>query len=141
VPAPFLERRHREAITDTTENQVPRVCFTLQVDPARLDEYRACHATVWPDMLVALRDAGWRDYTLHLRDDGLLVGVVDTDDFAAAQAAMDAIDVNRAWQAEMATFFPDLADGRPDHGMHVLDEVFNLDAQLARAAQQAGDTR
>lgn len=111
---------------------MPRVCFTLQVDPSRLEEYRARHAAVWPEMLAALRDAGWRDYTLHLREDGLLVGVLVTDDFAAAQAAMERTDVNRRWQAEMAQFFPQLADGRADRGMRVLDEVFNLEAQMAR---------
>jgi L-rhamnose mutarotase len=117
---------------------VQRVCFTLQVDPARLDEYRQRHAAVWPEMLRALRDAGWHDYTLHLRTDGLLVGFVHTDDLAAAQAAMAATDVNRRWQAEMAPFFVDLAGGRPDLGLTVLDEVFNLDAQLERA-QHMGD--
>ena len=49
-----------------------RVCFTLQVRPDRLDEYRQQHTTVWPAMLRALRDAGWRDYQLFLREDGLL---------------------------------------------------------------------
>ena len=31
-----------------------RVCFQLQVDPARLDEYRARHEAVWPEMLRAI---------------------------------------------------------------------------------------
>ncbi|HEX8928725.1 MAG TPA: L-rhamnose mutarotase, partial [Actinomycetota bacterium] len=43
-----------------------RVCFLLQVRPDRVDEYRARHERVWPDMLAALRDAGWRDYSLFL---------------------------------------------------------------------------
>jgi len=113
---------------------VPRVCFTLQVDPARLDEYRARHAEVWPEMLRALRDAGWHDYTLHLRADGLLVGTLVTDDLAAAQAAMERTGVNALWQEEMASFFPDLEDGaRPDTGVQVLEQVFDLDAQLLAA--------
>ena len=107
-----------------------RVCFTLQVRPDRLDEYRRRHAAVWPDMLRALRDAGWHDYSLFLRDDGLLVGYLLTEDLAAARAAMDATDVNARWQAEMAEFFTGLDDGRPDLGFQVLDEVFNLDDQL-----------
>ena len=107
-----------------------RVCFTLQVRPDRLDEYRRRHAAVWPDMLRALRDAGWRDYSLFLRDDGLLVGYLRTEDLAAAQGAMDATEVNTRWQAEMAGFFVGLDDGRPDLGFQVLDEVFNLDDQL-----------
>jgi L-rhamnose mutarotase len=107
-----------------------RVCFTLQVDPARLAEYRERHAAVWPEMLHALRDAGWHDYSLFLREDGLLVGYFLTDDLAAAQAAMEATDVNRRWQADMAPFFVELPGGRPDLGFTVLDEVFNLDSQL-----------
>jgi len=105
-----------------------RVCFTLQVKPEHLDEYRRRHAAVWPDMLAALRDAGWRDYSVFLRDDGLVVGYFVTDDLDAAQEAMAATDVNARWQAEMAPVFVDDTDGL--RGIRVLDEVFNLDAQL-----------
>jgi L-rhamnose mutarotase len=107
-----------------------RVCFTLQVNPEHLDEYRSRHATVWPEMLTALRDAGWRDYSIFLRDDGLVVGYFRTDDLAVAQEAMAATDVNRRWQAEMARFFVDNTDGL--RGIRVLDEVISLDAQLGR---------
>jgi L-rhamnose mutarotase len=91
-------------------------------------------------MLRALHDAGWRDYTLHLREDGLLVGVLETDDLAAAQAAMDRTDVNRRWQADMAPFFTDLGGTSPDRGLRVLPEIFNLEAQLERA-EHPGDAR
>jgi L-rhamnose mutarotase len=110
---------------------VRRVCFTLQVRPERLDEYRRRHASVWPDMLAALRDAGWHDYSLFLRADGLLVGYFVTGDLDAALAAMEATDVNARWQAEMAPFFAELPGGRPDRGFVVLDEVFNLEDQLS----------
>jgi L-rhamnose mutarotase len=91
-------------------------------------------------MLTALQDSGWRDYSLYLREDGLLVGVVETDDFTAGQEAMAKTDVNRRWQAEMAQFFPDLGDARPDQGMHVLDEVFHLGDQLQRIEQTGEGT-
>jgi L-rhamnose mutarotase len=117
------------------EVTVRRVCFTVQVRPDRLDEYRRRHAEVWPEMLAALRDAGWRDYSLFLGDDGLLVGVFRTEDLDAARAAMDATDVNARWQREMAPFFVDLPTGRADTGMRVLDEVFNLEDQLARIGE------
>jgi L-rhamnose mutarotase len=114
---------------------VPRVCFTLQVRPDMLDEYRARHAAVWPEMLRALRDAGWRDYQLFLREDGLLVGIVDTDDdaggLAAAQSAMDATEVSARWEAQMAPFF-ETGDGR---GKPSLELVFDLDAQLTAAGE------
>jgi L-rhamnose mutarotase len=109
---------------------VRRVCFILRVKPDRLAEYRERHAAVWPDMLRALRDTGWHDYSLFLHDDGLLVGHFRTEDLAASLAAMARTDVNARWQAEMAPFFEELDGRRPDEGFTVLDEIFNLDAQL-----------
>ncbi|GIF63070.1 L-rhamnose mutarotase [Asanoa ishikariensis] len=105
---------------------VRRICFTLQVRPELLDEYRRRHASVWPSMLAALRSAGWHDYSLFLRDDGLLVGYFLTSDLDASLAAMESTEVNARWQAEMAPFFVDLPGGRPDRGFVVLDEVFHL---------------
>ncbi|MFI6426081.1 L-rhamnose mutarotase [Promicromonospora sp. NPDC050880] len=106
-----------------------RVCFTSRVRADRLDEYRAAHAAVWPEMLEALRDTGWRDYHLFLRDDGLLVGILETDDYDGAQRAMAATEVNGRWQAAMSGFFVD--EGNPDEAFVLLDEVFHLESQLA----------
>ena len=109
-----------------------RYCFTLHVRPDRLAEYRERHAAVWPDMLCALRDAGWRNYSIFARPDGLLIGYVEAGDLAAAQRAMAATEVNARWQAEMSRYFTGL-DGRPpDEGFLLLEEIFNLDDQLAR---------
>jgi L-rhamnose mutarotase len=65
-----------------------RVCFLLKVRPALREEYRKRHQAVWPDMLEALKQTGWNNYSLFLDDNGLLVGYLETDDFEAAQAAM-----------------------------------------------------
>jgi L-rhamnose mutarotase len=108
-----------------------RYCFLLQVRPDRLDEYRRRHAAVWPDMLRALRDTGWRNYSLFARPDGLLVGYVEADDLAAAQQAMARTPVNARWQQEMGRYFVGLGGRRPDESLLLLDEVFNLDDQLA----------
>ena len=55
-----------------------RVCFTLRVKPTVLEEYKAHHEQVWPEMLDALRRTGWHNYSLFLDDDGLLVGYFET---------------------------------------------------------------
>ncbi len=78
-------------------------------------------------MLVALRETGWTNYSLFLRDDGLLVGYFETPDLEAALAGMEAREVNARWQAEMADFFEGLNDRRPDEGFLRLEEVFHLD--------------
>jgi L-rhamnose mutarotase len=110
---------------------MPRYCFLLQVRPELLTEYRRRHAAVWPAMLRALRDTGWRNYSLFAREDGLLVGYVEADDLAAAQRAMAATEVNARWQAEMSRFFTGLGGRPPDEGFELLEEVFNVDDQLA----------
>jgi L-rhamnose mutarotase len=98
-----------------------RVCFEVRVRADRLDEYRERHRAVWPEMLAALRAAGWGNYSLFLREDGMLIGYCETEDFEAAQRAMEATEVNARWQAEMAPVFErELAFER-------LEEVFHLD--------------
>ena len=108
-----------------------RHCFLLRVRPERMEEYRRRHAAVWPEMLAALAETGWRNYSLFLSDDGLLVGYVEADDLRASLAAMARTDVNARWQAEMAPFFVDL-EGGPDEGLVLLEEVFHLEDQLPR---------
>ncbi|MEZ0110080.1 L-rhamnose mutarotase [Catenulispora sp. EB89] len=104
-----------------------RVCFLLKVKAELAAEYRARHEAVWPEMLAALSASGWRNYSLFLQPDGLLVGYLETDDFAAALAGMAATDVNARWQAEMARYFEGLDGGAADAGMVPLTEVFHLD--------------
>jgi len=111
---------------------VNRYCFTLRVRPDRLGEYKARHRAVWPEMLEALHDAGWRNYSLFLSDDGLLIGYVETPDLDRARAAMARTTVNGRWQQEMSRFFVDLDHGHADDNFVLIPEVFHLEDQLAR---------
>lgn len=105
-----------------------RVGFVLKVKEDRLDEYRRRHREVWPDMLQALREAGWHNYSLFLAPDGTLFGYVETpESLEAAQASMAAKEVNERWQAEMAPFFELPQGAAPDTGMVVLEEIFHLE--------------
>jgi len=104
-----------------------RVCFLSRVRPDRLEEYRRRHEAVWPELLSALRDCGWTNYSLFLTDDGLLVGYLETEDYDAALSRMAQTDVNDRWQADMQQFFADEGGRRPDEGFRRLPEIFHLD--------------
>ncbi len=108
------------------ECQRQRVCFLLQVKPEKLAEYRKRHREVWPEMRAALSEAGWHNYSLFLREDGLLIGYVETQDFQGALSRMATTDVNRRWQAEMAEFFDGVNGSRADEYMVPIPEVFHL---------------
>jgi L-rhamnose mutarotase len=106
-----------------------RVCFLLNVRPDRLEEYKARHREVWPQMIRALREAGWNNYSLFLRPDGLLVGYLETPNFEKALEEMQRCEVNDRWQREMAPFFLLNADEvAVDQIMVPLEEVFHLDS-------------
>ncbi|MET0702621.1 MAG: L-rhamnose mutarotase [Mycobacterium sp.] len=104
-----------------------RVCFLLHLKPDRVADYLAAHQDVWPEMLDALSAAGWRNYSLFTREsDGLVVGYLETDDFALAQQRMAETEINTKWQAGMAQYFVDGDRADPDAQMTPLTEYFHL---------------
>jgi L-rhamnose mutarotase len=103
-----------------------RIGFQFKVKPDRLAEYKERHKYVWPEMLAALRAAGWHNYTLFMRADGLIFGYFETEEsLAAAQAKMAATEVNTRWQEHMSDFMD--ANVRPDETFVELEEYFHLD--------------
>ncbi len=105
-----------------------RVGFLLKVRQDKIEEYKKHHAAVWPEMLDALRRAGWHNYSLFMRDDGLLFGYFETpDSFQAARADMSREDINTKWQELMAPYFENPGGLHPDESMVELVEVFHLD--------------
>ncbi|MHB9034869.1 MAG: L-rhamnose mutarotase [Anaerolineae bacterium] len=104
-----------------------RIGFILKVKKDKMAEYKRRHAQVWPDMLQALSETGWHNYTIFMREDGMLFGYLETDDFAAAKAGMADKEVNARWQKEMADFFESLEGQKPDEAMTPLEEIFHLD--------------
>jgi L-rhamnose mutarotase len=105
-----------------------RVGFLLKVRQDKLEEYKAHHKKVWQEMLDALRRTGWHNYSLFVRDDGLLFGYFETpDSFQAALAGMAKEEINVKWQEFMAPYFENLSSAHADASMLELQEVFHLD--------------
>jgi len=107
---------------------VKRVAFVLKVREDRIEEYKEHHRAVWPEMLDALQRTGWHNYSLFMREDGLLFGYFETpENFQAALDGMAREEVNARWQEFMAPYFEALGGARPDEMMVELEEVFHLD--------------
>jgi L-rhamnose mutarotase len=110
------------------EDPMKRVGFLLQVRPDKIDEYKKHHEAVWPEMLDALRRTGWHNYSLFLREDGLLFGYFETpESFQAALDGMAKEEINARWQDFMAPYFDGLGGVHADESMLELEEVFHLD--------------
>src|SRR5260221_10911866 len=105
-----------------------RIGFILKVKQAKIPEYRKHHEAVWPEMQEALRRTGWHNYTLFIRDDGLIFGYFEaSQDLKAAQDAMSHEPINLKWQEFMAPYFEALGGSRVDETMIELQEYFHID--------------
>jgi L-rhamnose mutarotase len=105
-----------------------RVGFLLKIRRDRLEEYKSRHEAVWEEMREALRRSGWHNYSLFLREDGLLFGYLETPE--SLQAALEAMEheaVNARWQESMAPCFENLEGRNADQSMLELEEVSHLD--------------
>ena len=103
-----------------------RVGFQFKVRPDRLSEYKEHHKNVWPEMLEALHETGWHNYTLFMRADGLIFGYFETNEsLQAVQSRMADKDVNTRWQEFMSQFMD--SNARPDETFIELEEYFHLE--------------
>ncbi|MHB8627449.1 MAG: L-rhamnose mutarotase [Aggregatilineales bacterium] len=105
-----------------------RVGFILKVRQEKIPEYKKHHEAVWPEMQEALRRAGWHNYSLFIRDDGLVFGYFEAAE--SLQASLDGMakeSINLKWQEFMAPFFERLGGSRPDETMLELQEYFHVD--------------
>ncbi len=104
-----------------------RIGFVLKVKADKIEEYKMQHRTVWPEMQAALRASGWHNYSLFLREDGLLFGYFESPhDLATASAQMAQTEVNTRWQEKMAPYFESTDNVRPDRMLVELEQVFYL---------------
>lgn len=88
-----------------------KYAFKMQLNPGCLDAYRKRHDEIWPELVELLRDAGIRDYSIHLDEEtGVLFGVL----WRREDHGMDALPdhpVMQRWWAHMA----DLMQTHPGH--------------------------
>ena len=126
---PDLEQSNQTAVSTSppeSSSPIERVCFVLQVKPDRIEEYKRRHRFVWPEMLAALGETGWTNYSLFLRPDGLLIGYLETRDFDRARKEIARMEVNQRWQTQMADFFVENDGLLPDQSIVSLKEIFHL---------------
>jgi L-rhamnose mutarotase len=106
---------------------VKRVGFMCKVKESKLEEYKKHHRQVWPEMLDALRRTGWHNYSLFMRDNGLMFGYFETPhSFNAASEAIAKEEINIKWDELMIPFFEPREKGESAFETE-LEEVFHLD--------------
>jgi L-rhamnose mutarotase len=80
-----------------------RVALHTRVRADKVDEYDAAHREVPSDLVVAIKSAGVREWTIW-RSGVDLFHVIDCDDYAALLASLEHLPINIAWQERMAGY-------------------------------------
>jgi L-rhamnose mutarotase len=102
-----------------------RVCFTFEIRPGTEDEYKKRHDEIWPELVDAIKDAGFVNYSLFRRGTTIVAYAECDPDVATAFAKIGSTDVNTRW----AKWFEDVIVSLTDENGELirLEEVWHLD--------------
>jgi L-rhamnose mutarotase len=104
---------------------VERLCFTFQVYPGQESEYQKRHDEIWPELVAAIEQAGFRNYSLFRRDRQIVAYTECHPDVASAFARISGSPASARWAEWFRDVVVSLTDA--DGNLMTLDEVWHLD--------------
>lgn len=102
-----------------------RVCFTFEIFEGKEAEYKKRHDEIWPELVEALKECGFENYSIFRR--GLnVVGYFEVNpDAQTAFAKLGAYEVNAKWSQWFEDVIVNLADNQGN--LMAMTEVWHLD--------------
>src|SRR5512147_613479 len=101
-----------------------RVCFLLKVNKDMLEDYKRDHQAVDSGMLRALSEAGVHNYSLFLRDDGMLIGYLEAENPKEALRQVSSTEANAVWQEKMLKYFEGGSGDMDKGSMEWVEQIF-----------------
>ena len=101
-----------------------RIAFRMTLHPGQAEEYERRHDAIFPDLVVALKDAGISDYSIWLDPELNRLFAILTRSDDHRMDALPETEVVKRWWAHMR----DIMDSHPDNSPVVvpLARVFHL---------------
>lgn len=102
-----------------------RVCFTFDLYEGAEAEYKKRHDAIWPELVAAIKDAGFANYSLFRRGTQIVAYAEVSPDLATALGKLGKSEYNAKW----ATWFEDLIVNLTDAKGQLMSmtEVWHLD--------------
>ena len=102
-----------------------RLCFTFEIRPGTEAEYKKRHDEIWPELVEAIKDAGFANYSLFRRGTTIVAYAECEPDVATAFAKLAPAEVNVRW----AKWFEDVIVSLTDENgqLYLIEEVWHLD--------------
>jgi L-rhamnose mutarotase len=104
---------------------VERLCHVFRVVQGREDEYVRRHDEIWPEMVEAMKEAGFANYTLFRRKRDVIAVCECHPDVATCFARFAELGVGERWGASMEGIVLDLTDENGE--LHRYEEDWHLD--------------
>ena len=102
-----------------------RICFTFDIYAGKEAEYKKRHDEIWPELVTALQECGFRNYSIFRRV-LTVVGYLEAHpDSATVFAKLSAYEVNAKWAEWFKDVIVNLADSQGN--LMKLDEVWHLE--------------
>ena len=102
-----------------------RLCFTFDIRPGTEAEYKKRHDEIWPELVDAIKDAGFENYSLFRRGTQIVAYVECRPDVATAFAKLGPHEANARWSKWFEDVIVSLTD--EDGQLYRLEEVWHLD--------------
>lgn len=102
-----------------------RICFTFDIYPGREAEYKRRHDEIWPELVDAIKESGFANYSLFRRDQTIVAYVECHPDVATAFEKLGAYEANARWAEWFQDVIVSLTDENGD--LVTWQEVWHLD--------------
>lgn len=102
-----------------------RLCFTFDIYEGKEAEYKKRHDEIWPELVAAIKEAGFRNYSLFRRGTQI-VGYCEFEvNMEKSFAKLGEHEANARW----AKWFEDIIVNLTDNSgnLMVMQEVWHLD--------------
>ncbi len=76
-----------------------RLCYTFDLAEGMEEEYERRHAEVWPELLTALKESGFSNYSLFRRGTEVIAYVECEPSVEEALARLERFEVNARWSS------------------------------------------
>jgi L-rhamnose mutarotase len=103
---------------------VERLCHVFRIAPGTETEYVQRHVEIWPEMVEAMKAAGFGNYTLYRRGLDVIATCECEPDVQTCFQRFAAYEVGARWQRHMEGIVLDLVG--PDGELMRYDEDWHL---------------
>jgi L-rhamnose mutarotase len=102
-----------------------RLCFTFELYEGAEDEYKKRHDEIWPELVAAIKDAGFSNYSLFRRGTQVVAYAEIEPDLETAMTKLGQSEYNAKWAKWFEELIVNLTDARGN--LMTFTEVWHLD--------------